>query len=242
MYDQFDIVAPDEIVDLEAEAPQWERARWDAMRAVHRERGGPLWVVGAEHGWIAATYARWANASDMVLIEPAPEVWPNIRLCWQHNGLVTPALCVAGFASDITAEAEYPMHGTGVINRGWPECARADEYHRRTYRYLFEPKHVGEIPSYRLDDLEQYVDEPPAIISIDVEGAEGRVLEGARVLLAAYRPIVFVSVHPEFIERWYPEWSTARMYDLMGGLGYHRDLIARDHEEHVVFTPKEQLG
>ena len=41
----------------------------------------------------------------------------------------------------------------------------------------------------------------PEIIKIDVEGAEINVIEGARQTLLAFRPTIFLSVHPEHIKK-----------------------------------------
>ena len=48
--------------------------------------------------------------------------------------------------------------------------------------------------------LDQYVAEKkisPDIIKIDVEGAEISVLAGARKTIKKFRPLIFLSVHPE---------------------------------------------
>jgi FkbM family methyltransferase len=45
-----------------------------------------------------------------------------------------------------------------------------------------------EVPVVRLDDV---LTDPPALIKVDVEGAEGYVFEGARQVLAEHRPLVW---------------------------------------------------
>ncbi len=49
-----------------------------------------------------------------------------------------------------------------------------------------------QVPAYSLDDLRL---PPPALIKMDVEGAESAVLEGARRTLRDHRPVVFVALH-----------------------------------------------
>lgn len=51
---------------------------------------------------------------------------------------------------------------------------------------------VLQVPAYSLDDLRL---PPPALIKMDVEGAESAVLEGARRMLREHRPVVFVALH-----------------------------------------------
>jgi FkbM family methyltransferase len=42
---------------------------------------------------------------------------------------------------------------------------------------------------------------PPAYIKVDVEGAEARLLAGARKVLSAYHPVVFLATHSEELYR-----------------------------------------
>lgn len=51
------------------------------------------------------------------------------------------------------------------------------------------------VRALRLDDFVQRHDLRPSIIKIDVEGAEGAVLAGAREVLCAHRPLIFLSTH-----------------------------------------------
>ena len=60
------------------------------------------------------------------------------------------------------------------------------------------PESYGETehPQVTLDGFCRTHGLAPEVIKIDVEGGEIGVLEGAREILSAYRPIVFLSVHP----------------------------------------------
>ena len=40
----------------------------------------------------------------------------------------------------------------------------------------------------------------PDVIKIDVEGSELNVLQGAKNILTQYKPIIFLSVHPEHLK------------------------------------------
>jgi FkbM family methyltransferase len=47
--------------------------------------------------------------------------------------------------------------------------------------------------------LDSALSEPVDLIKIDVEGYEGHVLVGAEKMLAEYRPVLFLEVHPAFL-------------------------------------------
>lgn len=51
------------------------------------------------------------------------------------------------------------------------------------------------VASVRLDDFVAERGLRPAVVKVDVEGSEGAVLRGAREMLRASRPIVFLSTH-----------------------------------------------
>ena len=53
------------------------------------------------------------------------------------------------------------------------------------------------VPTFPLDDL---VDGPVHLIKVDVEGAEGRVMDGAASIIATHRPIVVTELSPTMLE------------------------------------------
>jgi FkbM family methyltransferase len=72
------------------------------------------------------------------------------------------------------------------------------------------------VPTFRLDDI---VEGPVAFLKMDVEGAEGRVVEGARQLIERDRPIVTTELKSEMLER--VSGMTVRDYlSYFEGLGY----------------------
>jgi hypothetical protein len=75
----------------------------------------------------------------------------------------------------------------------------------------------------------------PTALTIDVEGAELRVLRGAARTLMTYRPTVWVSIHPAFMDEMYGD-RPEQIHDLMAGLGYEGHHLATDHEEHWRFS------
>jgi hypothetical protein len=79
----------------------------------------------------------------------------------------------------------------------------------------------------------------PTALTIDVEGAEMRVLQGAAEVLEIDRPLVWLSIHPRARLAKY-ETSKEAILDLMARAGYNRQYLGVDHEEHHFFYPAER--
>ena len=73
------------------------------------------------------------------------------------------------------------------------------------------------------------------LLKCDVEGAELLVLQGARHLLEAVRPVLLLSVHPPALPAF--GHSAAQVRDFLAGLGYSIDVLSIDHEEHWWCAP-----
>lgn len=205
----------------------WERERYDSM-SEHLDPADTLWVIGAEHGYMAALWARLVG--NTVLVEPSPEFWPNIRMTWEHNHLRTPAATVQALVGEgASGPAAELWSGT------WPPCANSDvECPAQAYRYLHNPKDATVIPTVTLDLLAAQIGVPDAV-SIDIEGAEILALRGAQHLLAEDVQW-WVSIHPDLIERDYQPYTADDVLTLMASHGYGAELLAVDHEHHYRFS------
>jgi FkbM family methyltransferase len=233
--DNFTVVVPDTIAD------------WDAPSNCERERIGHmlenlrfddvLYDIGTEHGWISILLAVYGvGGENMVLVEPSPEFWPDIRLCWEHNNQGLPIACFPGFV------AEDPTLNEGLTLdeiplRAWPPSADGPESAPMAYRYLHDNHHkIQKIPVATIDQLVEWTGRPPRGITMDIEGAELGALRGAEHTLIHHRPLVWVSIHPTMMRRdygTYPGDVTRFMMDH----GYRPEHLATDHEEHWFFQP-----
>lgn len=218
-------------------------ARWDALSMWEPERfasmettlkpGMTLFDVGAEQGPLSVVYADFVGAANMVLFEPHPAVWPNIRMTWEANGLDLPAGGFCGLVSDRTDLAPPDLDFDTGQRDGWPIPAWGAELHTAvSYRLI--PEHAGSTPQTTLDDWVAANGIAPDAITVDVEGAELRVMRGAARTLAEHRPLVWISVHPDMMVRQYGD-TGMDLYRLMRDAGYTADWLARDHEEHILF-------
>lgn len=222
-----DLILPDHLADWDV-WDYWERERYDSMAA---ELGltDRLWIAGAEHGALAALWSRLVGS--VVLVEPSPPFWRNIRLTWEANNLERPAASVSGFLGD-----ESNGSVEAVIS-GWPRSAHTsdEECPAQEYRYLFNEKHVSEIGTATIDELVTAGVPAPTALSLDTEGAEVLILPGAKRTLSENDVLVWVSVHPDLIQRDYAPHSAREVRQFMTSLGYTGKRLAIDHEEHWLF-------
>lgn len=225
--EEWTFILPDSIADWDAPS-HWERARCQSMWSILKP-GMTLYDVGSEHGWLSALYGTFVGHENMVLIEPSPEFWVNIHKTWVANGFADPAYCWPGFVAD---ESDGPPWISGS---DWPSFADVDapEIGGMAYRYL-----GGEhpIPRITIDDLVSLSGIVPDAITMDIEGAELVAMRGAARTLRTYRPIVWISIHPDLMERDFGH-TKRELKEFMMGCGYDADLLEIDHEEHWLFRP-----
>lgn len=213
----------------------WEATRLAAMRTVIGP-GDVVYDVGAEEGDFPALWALWG--ASVVLAEPNPRVWPNVRLVFEANALPPPLLCWPGFfgnEADLVSRIEdhlglpdwaKPRPG------GWPECAYGPVIGDHGFCQVWERP---DIPAITIDDVVKTYP-PPTVITMDVEGSELHVLQGAEQTLLIHRPQVFVSVHREFMQEQYGQ-TPEELEAFMVAVGYESEFLCLDHEAHTWFRP-----
>lgn len=209
------------------EWPWWEATRLAAMASVIHD-GSVVYDVGAEEGDFPALWASWG--AQVVLAEPNPRVWPNIKLVWEANSLPDPLLCWPGFIGE---EPGWPTEWWDV----WPPCADGPVIGDHGFCQLGERP---DLPVTSIDHLTGPGGMPvPTVITMDVEGSELHVLRGAERTLAEHQPDVFVSIHPEFMEHHYGiAEGVTEVRAFMHRRGYDTDrhvFLAFDHEHHWWF-------
>lgn len=199
-------------------ATGWEPERLDAMyREISESKKRPYKVidVGAEEGDMSAILSM--DHVDMLLIEPNEKAWPNIRAIFEANGRKVPRTFY-GFAA-----------ATGTlspsISNDWPSCSTGAIDPEHGFSHLAENSPT--IPRIRIDELNF----EPDMITIDVEGSEWEVLKGAEQTLRTKKPVLFMSVHPEFMFNNHSQYE-GDMHAWLRSIGYTGKHLAYDHEHH----------
>lgn len=207
----------------------WERKRLDSMMKTTK-KGDVVYYVGAEEGEMCALLQMYAGA-ELVMFEPNPAVWPNIKVVWNANALSLPLLSLPGFAGNFT-----DLRGTKDPGTGFPPCADGEVISDHGFKNLCEDN--GMLPVIKIDDLVALTRVPPDMISIDVEGAEWEVLRGAEKTLREHSPRIYLSLHPEFLYEIYKEYSNDLRWWLKQ-MGYKETLLDYQHEVHLLYEAKK---
>lgn len=208
----------------------WEVERIASMHDHLGDGGHTVYDVGAEEGDLPALWASWGN--DVALFEPNARVWPNPKAIFDANGL-TPLATFPGFAADHDGPRDIEHLGTrdGQL---WPVSANGPLIGDHGFCNLCERP---DIPRLTIDTVADIIG-PPTACTLDVEGAELRVLLGAERVLRENRPLVWVSVHPQFM--WDTHQDTPeQLFEYMAKLDYVAEHLATDHEEHWLFESAE---
>lgn len=211
----------------------WEKERLDSMYE-NIKPGDVVFDVGSEEGDFPALFASWG--ASVVLFEPNPQFYPSIRTIWEANQLPMPRGYFVGFASNNTVE--HPYAEEDVIRQperdGWPGCAYGEIIGNPGFRNVQERPH--DTPQIRIDDYCRKYNIYPDLITMDVEGAEFEVLQGAEDVLRDRKPLVYVSIHPAFMAHDWP-YTDAALHEFMKSLNYVGEHLITDHEEHWLFRP-----
>ena len=154
--------------------------------------GMTIYDIGAHIGIFTIGAGVRVGCSGKVLaFEPAPETIDKLKLHIAFNNLENIVEIVPAVVSDSNAGAKffaYKASMAALISRQNVEDLNPE---RRS-----EPAREITVDSVTIDGLLASRNLRPAVIKIDVEGAELMVLRGARRVLAECKPIILCEVHP----------------------------------------------
>ena len=221
-------------VPVEYCAAELEHYEEETVRAiadwVKLNRGGTFVDVGCSYGYLSCAVRFLDPAAHVIAIDadlPSLEVTRRMcRFAPNGNGSLDLVLGLVGpWKSEPVTLASATRRTTDAL-----ESAHFGSDDVRTnYVVLDTAISSDSLPRMSLDAIVES-SMRPALIKIDVEGAEQSVLEGAADTLASQNVSWLVSVHPQFVSRY--GGSVARIRELLETAGYSITIIGVDHEEH----------
>lgn len=206
----------------------WERERIESMRS-NLKKGDILFDIGTESGWCNLVYASMVGPENMVLIEPTPEFWGNIKALWEKNYNVPPLACYNGLISNKTTNESVLPRNT------FPPEADGDIIDRNSYRYIAQDGET--IPQITIDDFVKLTGIVPTALTMDTEGAELLILKGAENTLKSHDIKIWVSEHDDLAKRDY-NIDPDDIKNYLATLGYTGKILGTDHERHVFYERK----
>lgn len=157
--------------------------------------GMVVWDVGANAGFYTLALSKLVGAAGRVYsFEPLGSNIRNLNRHVQLNALTntTVVQCALGGRTGLCGFDTSISHQKGFLS-----TARKD--------YL--------VPCMMADDfLKAHPEAVPALLKIDVEGAESGMLEGARELLVEHHPILLLALHGED--------QVKKCYEILARFGY----------------------
>jgi len=235
---EYDLLLP----EYRAARPEWliENGGWEVERinemVATLTPNDVLFDLGTEAGDISALLVK-ESGCDIVMVEPNNRVWPSIREVWKANNLKEPLFFFGGFFSN--------QRNSGIM----PEFSRigGEMISDHGFKQLYE--NYPDVAQTRLDDFCKSTGIYPTVITMDCEGAEWEIIKGAEQTLREKKPIIFMSVHPEFMfdsyrnegkwkEMYGERQHVVHMLRFIDELGYTHRCIEYDyHELHMRFDP-----
>ncbi len=150
-----------------------------------------FWDIGALFGSFSLAFALEGADRRALAFEPNPSSRAKLDECVRLNP--SAQVEVFDFAVGLpgkVVEFERGFHYTAIAE----SPARPSEENS-------EPRETVAIKTMSIDELIEKNLAPPDIIKIDVEGHEFDVLQGAKKLLHAKKPILCLELHPDLLAR-----------------------------------------
>ena len=165
--------------------------------AAHVQEDSRCLDVGANYGFFACLFGKYARRGKVVAIEPHPMVYELLRDNIQLNDVAAVVAPLRAAVSDAAGKLQlFPRVGrsgnTSITQM--PDAALAVLGEAKA-----EPLRVD---SLRIDDLLPQFDNRLDVIKLDVEGAEPLALRGARQTIAANPQLAIVM-----------EWAPSQLRD-----------------------------
>jgi FkbM family methyltransferase len=157
-------------------------------------RGGCLYDVGAHVGYVSCAWLH-LGGDRAEAFEPVETNAQIITETAARNRL--PALCVHQVAlASADSQGRMRVNETNLSTSSMAYLEGAGGVDERTDSLEYANARTTPVPIRSLDSIcAEKMLPPPAVIKVDVEGAEGHVIGGAVETLHRYQPLVICELH-----------------------------------------------
>jgi FkbM family methyltransferase len=177
--------------------------------------GSTVIDVGANIGFFTLRFARWVGPRGRVIaIEPEGHNVASLRRRIARARLESIVECVEAVAADTPGEMRLALNPV----------------HPGDHRIAAEGEQVRAVT---IDELTADFARKVSLVKIDVQGAEMLVISGARAVLAAHRPALFVEVDDVALGQF--ESSAEELIRTVADLGYSAHTLTR----HGISPPRD---
>jgi FkbM family methyltransferase len=181
--------------DAEPLGEEWEAALYERFKDALRP-GMTVLDVGASFGLFSIAAARGVGRTGRVFaFEPASRTAAALEAHLRCNGVAERVEVVRAAAAERSGRATFWEQETSFL------ASLVELAPRREEDRFAGPVESRSVAAVSLDDFCRERGVEPAVLKVDVEGAEAAVLRGARELLGRRRGTVFLEVHHDLLER-----------------------------------------
>lgn len=205
------------------------------VKWLHEHPDGLLLDIGCEIGMYTMLALSAERGVRVVAFDSAWRSLQILRQCASFMNAAERVQVVQGFINK-TGTGQTLEQATAQGKQKLDELDRAGGPVDLDYVNLGQTG-TAEVTSNTLDDLFRGQQSFGAmLIKMDIEGAEGLALAGARDLLTRARPQLLISIHPQFLGGF--GMSKDDLLKQLVELGYQGEMVSVDHEEHWRFEPR----
>jgi FkbM family methyltransferase len=181
--------------------------------------------VGANLGYFTILMSRLVGENGQVIaFEPMPDTYEILCKNVKLNQL-TNIKTIRGAVSNESGSVQLFTEPSAKLSKTASMVG---------YRLEGVPQ-ATEVPALRLDDYYAQEKRLPDLIKMDVEGAEGSVLKGARQTIARGRPLLLVEIHA------WGSPESQQVLDLLTELGYDASILEIRGQEALCLA-KPRIG
>lgn len=146
--------------------------------------GAHVWDIGANIGLYSLVAGKCIGETGSILSwEPTPETFGMLSDHIRWNGYSQRCRLIQEAIGNVNSELEFSIEPDSTTNRLSNSSDR---------------KQLVKVPVRTLDYWLDEVVNPPAVVKMDIEGAEVLAFQSSDGLLGKYRPRIVVAVHPQF--------------------------------------------